>query len=90
ALDGAGHDTRASALGALAMGLTDAIVCSQEFHLPRAMWLCRSVGLDAQGAHAPVLVRRHTAIGYARELPATWKAALEIGRDAARGGVPPR
>ncbi|MFN3865421.1 MAG: vancomycin high temperature exclusion protein [Demequina sp.] len=77
--DPSGHDTRASALNAREhLGLASVIVCSQEFHLPRAMWLCRSVGLDAQGAHPAVLLREHTALGYARELPATWKAALEI------------
>ncbi|WP_159450191.1 vancomycin high temperature exclusion protein [Demequina sp. NBRC 110056] len=77
-----GHDTRASAQNARdGLGLTSVIVCSQEFHLPRAMWLCRSVGLDVQGAHPPVLLRTHTFTGYVRELPATWKAAVEIGRD---------
>ena len=80
--DPSGHDTRASALNAKdVLGLTSVIVCSQEFHLPRAMWLCASVGLDAQGAYPPVLARRHTLLGYGRELPATWKAALEIARD---------
>ncbi|WP_296667545.1 YdcF family protein [Demequina sp.] len=83
-LDGSGHDTRASARNAReSLGLTSVIVCTQEFHLPRAMWLCGSVGLATQGAHPAILARRHTAIGYARELPATWKAALEIARDAA-------
>ncbi|GIG53526.1 SanA/YdcF family protein [Demequina activiva] len=77
-----GHDTRASALNARdRAGVSSVIVCSQEFHLPRAMWLCRSVGLDAQGAFPPVLAKEHTLMGYARELPATWKAALEILRD---------
>ena len=77
-----GHDTRASALNARdRLGLSSVIVCSQEFHLPRAMWLCRSVGLEAQGAFPAVLPRQHTLLGYARELPATWKAAVEIARD---------
>jgi vancomycin permeability regulator SanA len=76
-----GHDTRASALNARdKQGVASVIVCSQEFHLPRAMWLCRSVGLEAQGAYPPVLMRQHTARGYVRELPATWKAAVEIAR----------
>lgn len=80
--DPSGHDTRASALNARErLGLESVIVCSQEFHLPRAMWLCRSVGLNAQGAHPAVMLRGHTAFGYARELPATWKAAIEIMRD---------
>ncbi len=78
-VDPSGHDTRASALNARdRLQLSSVIVCSQEFHLPRALWLCRSVGLDAQGAYPPVLVRERSAFGYARELPATWKAALEI------------
>jgi len=82
-LDPSGHDTRASARNALhALGLRSVIVCTQEFHLPRAMWLCASVGLESQGAHPELLARQHTAIGYARELPATWKAALEIARDS--------
>ncbi|WP_062310732.1 SanA/YdcF family protein [Demequina rhizosphaerae] len=81
--DGSGHDTRASARNARdRLGLGSVVVCTQEFHVPRAMWLCRSVGLDTQGAYPPVLARQHTAIGYVRELPATWKAALEIARDA--------
>lgn len=80
-----GHDTRASALNARqTVGVESVIVCSQEFHLPRAVWLCRSAGLTAQGAYPPVLAREHTAAGYVRELPATWKAALEISRDYVR------
>ncbi|MFW2513913.1 SanA/YdcF family protein [Demequina sp. SO4-13] len=80
--DKSGHDTRASALNARDQwGLSSVIVCSQEFHLPRAMWLCRSMGLAVQGAYPPVLIREHTAFGYARELPASWKAAIEIARE---------
>ncbi|WP_062387323.1 SanA/YdcF family protein [Demequina iriomotensis] len=89
--DGSGHDTRASARNARdALGLASVIVCTQEFHVPRAMWLCRSVGIDAQGAYPPVLAHRHTALGYVRELPATWKAALEIARDSVAPDDAPR
>ncbi|SEJ32996.1 SanA/YdcF family protein [Demequina mangrovi] len=81
--DGSGHDTRASARNARdALGLSSVIVCTQEFHVPRAMWLCRSVGLDTQGAFPPILSHPDTRFGYVREIPATWKAALEIARDA--------
>lgn len=76
-----GHDTRASARNARSAGVTSVIVCSQEFHLPRAVWLCRSAGLTAQGAFPQVGLRRHTALGYVREVPATWKAAGEIVLD---------
>lgn len=73
-VDPDGVDTGASARNAAEAGLGSVIVCSQEFHLPRAVALARLVGLDAQGAYPPVLLRKHTLIGYARELPASWKA----------------
>ncbi|WP_062379962.1 SanA/YdcF family protein [Demequina pelophila] len=87
-LDRSGHDTRASALNARERGLHSVIVCSQEFHVPRAMWLCRSTGLEVQGTFPDVLARRHTAIGYVRELPATWKAFGEILRDRGSRDLP--
>lgn len=81
-IDPHGVDTYASALGARRdLGLSSVIVATQEFHLPRAVWLCRQVGLEAQGAYPPVLLREHTAMGYVREVPATWKAALDIARE---------
>jgi len=76
-VDPAGHDSRASALNAASASYESVIVCSQEFHLPRSVWLCLRAGLDAQGVHPAVLIRKHTAIGYAREAAATWKALLE-------------
>lgn len=87
-VDPEGHDSRASALNAANTGYESVIVCSQEFHLPRAVWLCLRAGLDAQGVHPPVLIRKHTAIGYVREAAATWKALLEeSGATRAGGGT---
>lgn len=75
-LDGDGVTTAASARGAARMGLASVIVCSQEFHLPRALLLCRREGMHVQGAFPPIAPREHTAFGYAREVAATWKAIL--------------
>lgn len=73
--DGTGINTRASAVNAREQsGLTSVIVCTQEFHLPRAVWLCERAGLRASGAYPPVHLRDHTMRGYVREVPATWKA----------------
>lgn len=78
--DGLGLNTRASAVNARdIVGLTSVIVCTQEFHLPRAVYLCRRQGLQAAGAYPPVHIRDHTVRGYVREVPATWKALLIEG-----------
>lgn len=79
--DPRGYDTGASARNARDLG--SVIVCSQEFHLPRAVMLARRAGLDAQGAYPPILAKPATFIGYGRELPATWKALLGAGTTAA-------
>ena len=73
-LDAFGVNTSASI--ANAAHRESVIVCSQEFHLPRAVALGRRAGLEVQGAYPPLLWRSHTAIGYAREAAATWKAVL--------------
>lgn len=77
-LDPDGVDTAASARNAADLG--SVIVCSHEFHLPRAVMLARLAGLDAQGAFPPLIAKPATFIGYGRELPATWKALLELRR----------
>ena len=76
-MDPHGVNTWASARGAARLGLGSVIACSQEFHLPRSVWLCRQAGLEAQGASPAVLARPHTAIGYGREVAAAWKAVLD-------------
>ncbi|WP_430867474.1 SanA/YdcF family protein [Demequina aurantiaca] len=78
--DGVGVNTRASAVNACrVLGLRSVIVCTQEFHLPRAVWLCQLQGLTASGVFPPVQPREHTLKGYIREVPATWKAMLIEG-----------
>lgn len=77
-VDPHGVDTAASARGAAELG--SVIVCSQEFHLPRAVMLARIAGLDAQGAFPALIAKPATFIGYGRELPATWKALREVRR----------
>jgi vancomycin permeability regulator SanA len=78
--DGQGLNTRASAVNARqTLGLGSVIVCTQEFHLPRAVFLCQVQGLKAQGAYPRIHVKDHTVRGYVREVPATWKALLIEG-----------
>jgi vancomycin permeability regulator SanA len=80
-LDYAGFDTWDSCVRAKKIfGVDRAILVTQRFHLPRAITLCRSVGVDAVGVgddsrpYAPIA----TVVSYLRELPAGLKAALYL------------
>jgi len=52
-LDPTGHRTAATMAAAAAMGVRQALVCSQGYHLPRALYLARHAGIDALGVPAP-------------------------------------
>jgi vancomycin permeability regulator SanA len=80
-LDYAGFDTWDSCVRAKKIfGVDRAILITQRFHLPRALTLCRAVGIDAWGvgddsrAYAPDA----TINSYLRELPAALKAAYSL------------
>lgn len=80
-LDYAGFDTWDSCVRAKKIfGVDRAILITQRFHLPRAVTLCRAVGVDAMGVgddsrpYAPVA----TVSSYLRELPAALKAVADL------------
>jgi vancomycin permeability regulator SanA len=60
-------------------GVRSAIVVTQEFHLPRAVALCRAAGIDATGVGDRSLQARGvaTVYGWLREVPAAVKALLD-------------
>lgn len=64
-------------------GVRKALLVSQAFHLPRAVTLCRSMGIDADGVAALCDgCQWHTmACNRGRELAAGWKAAFDWLRD---------
>ena len=76
-LDHAGFDTYSSMYRAKELfGVTSATVVSQSFHLPRAIYIARRVGIDAYGAEAdPGGV---SLFNYLREIPATLKAMWDV------------
>lgn len=75
--DYAGFDTWDSCVRAKQIfGASRLLVVSQEFHLPRAVFLCRRAGIDADGVANPY----HATIQLApqlREIPAAVKAAWD-------------
>jgi len=83
--DPLGVDTYSSCVRARdEYGMRSVIVATQEFHLPRAVWLCQRLGLEAQGAYPAPVLTEHTIRGHVRELGATGKAMVDL----ARGRVP--
>jgi vancomycin permeability regulator SanA len=85
-LDYAGFDTYDSCARAERIfGVRRTIVVTQSFHLPRAVAVCRRLGLEADGVGDDSVRQYRIAwlMGSAREHPADVKAALDVvsGRD---------
>ncbi|MDO8548493.1 MAG: ElyC/SanA/YdcF family protein [bacterium] len=76
-LDHAGFDTYSSMYRARdVFAVTSVTIVSQDFHLPRAVYLARSMGLIAYGVEAPG--GGVHLFNYVREIPATVKAVWEV------------
>jgi SanA protein len=56
-LDRGGFRTRSTMADAAARGYHDVIVCTQRYHLPRALYLARHAGLNATGVVAADPIR---------------------------------
>ena len=79
-LDYAGRRTYDTCYRARAIfGVTQAIIVTQSFHLPRALWLCNALGVKAWGISADQRDYSQTSSLYwnLRELPATLAAFWE-------------
>ncbi|WNM28049.1 ElyC/SanA/YdcF family protein [Demequina capsici] len=59
-------------------GASSVVVATQEFHEPRAVWLCQRQGLDVQGRYPGIRLTRSTVLGNLRELAAIPKAILDM------------
>lgn len=61
-------------------GVQQAILVTQAFHLPRALYLCNQLGVSAVGVPASQRVYRRSSLFYwnMRELPATLIALWEV------------
>ncbi len=80
-LDYAGRRTYDTCYRAGAIfGLTDVILVTQDFHLPRAIYTCNMLGLDAVGVTAQGRVYRRSSVVYwnVRELAATVTALVDV------------
>ena len=80
-LDYAGRRTYDSCYRAKAIfGVAEAILVTQAFHLPRAIYLCNQLGVDSVGVDAGLRVYRKSSLLYwnVRELLATVAALWDV------------
>lgn len=76
-LDHAGFDTYSSMYRARdVFGARSATIVTQDFHLPRALWIARKLGLEAEGLIAGG--GESSVSLYAREIPASLKALFNV------------
>jgi vancomycin permeability regulator SanA len=81
ATDHAGFDTYSSCYRARSVWAIDrAVVVSQPFHLGRAIWLCRQLGIDTVGAATGSDAVTETFVGWVREIPAIDKSVIDVLR----------
>jgi len=61
-------------------GVTDAILVTQRFHLPRALFLCNGLGVNATGVIADNFNYRRRSLLFwnLREIPATVTAFSDV------------
>ena len=79
-LDHAGFDTYSSMYRAREVFLVRSLtIVTQDFHLPRALWIARRLGLDAYGIVAAG--GENSPSDYVREIPAAIKALLNVLTD---------
>lgn len=77
-LDYAGFDTFSSIYRAkYVFGVSSAVVVSQRFHLPRALFIARELGLSAIGYNAGAPSERYVP-NTLREVPAIDKAVIDL------------
>lgn len=91
--DFAGLDTHDSAVrAATVFGVRDAVVVTQDYHVPRAVFSARHAGIDAVGVgvSAASVEPRKARWYQVRELLASWRAAWDAvtGREPARPWSP--
>lgn len=80
-LDYAGRRTYDTCFRAKAIfGITEATLVTQDYHLPRALFICRNLGVNAAGVSADR--RKYNLVTYIywriREIPATFSAFVDV------------
>lgn len=78
-MDHAGFDTYSSVWRAKhVFGATRLVIVTQRFHLPRALWMARALGMEAEGAPADRRLYRGAVWFEAREIVSRTKAFIDV------------
>lgn len=78
-MDHAGLDTYSSVWRAKhVFGAQRVVIVTQQFHLPRALWVARSLGMSAEGAPADRRLYRGAVWFQAREVISRTKAFVDV------------
>jgi SanA protein len=59
-------------------GVEDALLVTQGFHLPRAIWTCEQLGIESDGISASLQGYVKSAVFEAREVLAIYKAFIDV------------
>jgi SanA protein len=59
-------------------GVEKALLVTQEFHLPRALFLCESLGIESEGVSSTLQTYRNENVFESREILAQYKAILDV------------
>jgi SanA protein len=90
-MDHAGVDTYSSVWRARhVFGASRVVVVTQQFHLPRALFVARSLGMEAEGAAADRRLYRGAAWFQVREVLSRTKAFVDVTAGRAPRHVGPR
>jgi SanA protein len=89
-LDPKGFRTAATMADAAALGIKDVLICTQWYHLPRALYLARHAGMRATGVPAdpPGGVLADRLHSFFREGLARPEIILEVALRGVRPSVP--
>jgi SanA protein len=87
-LDLGGYRTAATMADAAALGVRSALVATQAYHLPRALYLARHAGIDAVGVASPSSRRSLFDVFRTdlREILARAETVVEVALRGVRGG----
>lgn len=87
-VDGQGYRTYESCKRAATLyGVKEAVVVTQRFHLGRALFLCESFGIDAQGLPADRRPYQRILFFISRDLAASFKAWYDVYISAPKSPV---